>query len=44
MRALLDGRENGWAERNMIITAWQSAGPARDVSESGLSGSGGAAG
>ena len=32
VRALLDGRDNGWVHRSMLVTSWQSAGPALDVS------------
>lgn len=30
VRALLDGRHNGWVRKSMLVTAWQSAGPALD--------------
>ncbi len=30
--AFLDGRGCGWVEKSMLVTAWQSAGPALDVS------------
>ena len=32
VRALLDMRDNGWVQRSMLVTSWQSAGPALDVS------------
>lgn len=32
VRAILDGRDNGWVGKSMIVTAWQSAGLALDVS------------
>ncbi len=31
-RALLDGKDNGWIGKSMLVTSWQSAGPALDVS------------
>ena len=34
--ALADGRESGWVRKSMLVTAWQSAGPALDVSTSTL--------
>ena len=30
--ALLNGSNSGWAQKSMLVTAWQSAGPALDVS------------
>lgn len=30
--ALLDGSSSGWVQKSMLVTAWQSAGPALDVS------------
>ena len=30
--AFLDGKESGWVHKSMLVTAWQSAGPALDVS------------
>ena len=30
--ALLDGTDSGWVQKSMLVTAWQSAGPALDVS------------
>ena len=30
--ALLDDRDSGWIQRSMLVTAWQSAGAALDVS------------
>ena len=32
VRTILDGRDNGWVGKSMLVTAWQSAGPALDVS------------
>ena len=32
VRALLDGRDNEWTRKSMLVTAWQCAGPALDVS------------
>ncbi|KAM0799577.1 hypothetical protein BDR22DRAFT_304780 [Usnea florida] len=32
VRALLDRMDNGWVHRSMLVTCWQSAGPALDVS------------
>ena len=29
---LLDGRNSGWVQKSMLVTAWQSAAPALDVS------------
>lgn len=28
---LLEGRSSGWVQKSMLVTAWQSAGPALDV-------------
>ena len=33
-RALLDGRDNEWLHSSMLVTSWQSAGQALDVSRS----------
>lgn len=30
--ALLDESNSGWVQKSMLVTAWQSAGPALDVS------------
>lgn len=30
VRALLDGRDNEWTRKSMLVTAWQCAGPALD--------------
>ena len=29
---ILEGRERGWVEEGMLISSWQTAGPALDVS------------
>lgn len=29
-KALLDERNDGWIHRSMLVTSWQSAGPALD--------------
>ena len=34
-RALLDRTDNGWVRMSMLVTSWQSAGPALDVSNLG---------
>ena len=31
VRAILDGRDHGWVGKSMLVTAWQSAGPALEV-------------
>ena len=30
--ALLDGRDGGWVRKSMLVVAWQTAGPALEVS------------
>lgn len=32
VETILDGRERGWVEEGMLISSWQTAGPALDVS------------
>ena len=32
VRAILEGTDRGWVEEGMLISSWQTAGPALDVS------------
>lgn len=33
VRVFLNRRDFGWVRKSMLVTAWQSAGPALDVSD-----------